>query len=273
MLTPEEWLFLATVWASCLVDGGVAVGFLIRAHIKHHKVMDLRSVAVAVGLTTVVFLSKLIILAVLGVGLFGQIHLVYIDLVVIVPLIAVLVLVFSIRVPGAVTGPVKCLAGLCLIGPFVGWYATFWEPFQLRIETATIVVKQDRAGSEPIKIGVMTDLQTRHVSDYERRAVKLLLDQRPDIILLPGDIFQGSDEALEGQFSALRELLMQLDAPGGVFLVPGDVDQVDGRLEKFVEGTKIRLLVNQDVEREIKGRKFTIAGVELRYRSRGPRAD
>ena len=114
------------------------------------------------------------------------------------------------------------LASLGLLA--VGFYATFWEPFRLRVERASVPVASGRDGLGSVRIGVLTDLQTNRVTDYERGAVDRLMALRADVILLPGDLFQGTDDEFEAG-AALRDLLSRLSAPGGVYFAMGDVDQ------------------------------------------------
>jgi predicted MPP superfamily phosphohydrolase len=87
--------------------------------------------------------------------------------------------------------------------------------------------------------------------------------QRPDLVLIAGDVFQGSDAEFERWLPELRRLFSKLDAPGGVFLVPGDVDQSPGRLERLVEHTRVRLLRNAVAQVVVNDRRITLAGLEL----------
>ena len=75
-----------------------------------------------------------------------------------------------------------------------------------------------------MRIAVLADLQTTGIGDHERAAVRAILDARPDVILVPGDLFQADDAALGTEGPAVRDLLALLEAAGGVYLVEGDVD-------------------------------------------------
>ena len=148
----------------------------------------------------------------------------------------------------------------------VGIDATFIEPFRLRVETARVAVSPQRAGAEPIRIGVLTDLQTNGVTAYERSAVALLMAQHPDIVLLPGDVFQGSAAQFDATREALRDLFARLaEAPGGVFLVLGDTDGDGQHLWEMLRSTPVRFLVNETTRINVRGRRITIGGTELRY--------
>ena len=71
--------------------------------------------------------------------------------------------------------------------PVTGAYATFVEPFDLRLEITHIPLAPVQRLSRPIRVGVLADIQTAHVTAYEHAAVDRLMAERPDVILLPGD--------------------------------------------------------------------------------------
>jgi predicted MPP superfamily phosphohydrolase len=264
------WLESSIGWvvaASAALDFIVGVAMLLvrmGGESATRSRIGLRRLAAAFGVTTLVFAVKATFLVRLGVDPFGLIALIYTDLVVVVPLLGLVVLGASIW--GRPTaGSVRGLVVLSLLALPIGWYATFWEPFNLKTEAASVPIAAERAGRSPLRIAVLSDLQTRHVTDYERGAVDRILAMKPDLILLPGDIFQGSEEALDRELPALHDLLSRLDAPGGVYYAPGDVDQAPGRPERLFEGTKVKRLVNDMARVRVRDRMVTIGGVELRY--------
>ena len=260
--------FHAVVTLSTLVDAAAAgVGLFApwpRGEGPDARTIDLVRVARAAGLTALAFALKL---PFLGLHAFGLIRLAYIDLVVLVPLAGLAVLLASRRLRVTPLARLAAWAGLGLAA--VGVYATLVEPFRLRLETARVPVAAGREGRGAIRIGVMTDFQTDQVTDYERGAVDRLMAQRPDVILLPGDVFQGDDDAFDRELPALRALLGRLAAPGGVYLVPGDVDRPVGRVHRLAEGTNITPLVNEVVSVTVGDRKVTIGGLDLDYRAWG----
>jgi predicted MPP superfamily phosphohydrolase len=269
--------FDGIVLASTLVDLAVALAaLLVRRPVEWTTGprVTLPRLVAAVAFTSIFFAAKAVALVWLGVHPFGIMRLVYVDLVIVVPLIG-MVLIWSDRAWDWPFGPfmpwsVRNLALASLLLPLVGYYATCVEPFRLRVEHATVTAAPGREFSSPLRIGVLSDLQVRHVGPYEHRVIDTLMAERPDLILMPGDVFQGSDADFERQRPALRALLAKLDAPAGVFLVPGDVDQSPGRLARAVEGTHITLLENAahfDADRGL-----VLGGIELAYKGRAARA-
>jgi predicted MPP superfamily phosphohydrolase len=217
-------------------------------------------------------LAKAAALIPLGLTPFGIVHLVYLFLVLTVPLIGAITLATEAtnRANGrglGLTLPARTLAVLSLLGAPVGCYATFVEPFQFRVERATLALPAWRQGSDTIRVGILTDLQTSHVTEYEHAAVERLLAQRPGLILIPGDVFQGDDAAFERELPALRALLARLEAPGGVFVVAGDTDQAPGRMARLVAGSRIRWLDFGLATVEVGDRRVTIGGVGLDFAS------
>jgi hypothetical protein len=227
----------------------------------------------AVAITSVVFAAKAVFLVAMGVHPFGILRLIYVDLVIVVPLIGMF-LIWADRGWDWPYGPfmtwsVRNVALASLLLPLVGFYMTCVEPFRLRVERASVPVAAWREFKGPLRIGVLSDIQIRHVGDYEHRVIDTLMAEKPDLILMPGDVFQGSDADFERERPALRELLAGLDAPAGVFLVPGDTDQSPGRVARIVEGTRIKPLENAtafDADRGV-----LIGGIELDYRSTAAR--
>lgn len=157
--------------------------------------------------------------------------------------------------------------GGLLLAP-LGFYATHVEPAMLEVtRPAPVEVAELRAGGSTITVGVLTDLQTPEIGDRERAAVDELMAADPDIVLLPGDVIQSTNTTFDRELPALRELLSRLDAPGGVFLVGGDVDKPLDRLPRMVESTGVRYLADEVVTTTVDDRTVTIGGIGVDYRS------
>jgi predicted MPP superfamily phosphohydrolase len=198
---------------------------------------------------------------------FGAIHLAYLFTVVAVPLTAAVLVAARGRARDELgfTAPVKVLLVPALLLAPLGVYMTHIEPYWLSVdEVGPVTVDAARGGDEPVRIGVLTDWQLRHVGDYEVHAVDELLAAKPDIILLPGDIFQDDDEAFHRELPALRAQFNRMDVPGGAFLVDGDSDPVD-RMRTMSEGTPVRFLYNEIVHTRVRDRDVTIGGSELSF--------
>ncbi len=192
---------------------------------------------------------------------FGVMHVVWLDLVVVVPLAAALLGLLAWRAGGALVRTLV-VAGL-LIAP-VGAYASFGEPGRLVVERTTVELPRERGGAGPIRIAVLSDIQFEHVGDHEREAVARLMAERPDVILLTGDYHQGSRAEFAHERPAIRRLFARLRAPGGVFAVQGDVEGPADFRRTFA-GTGVRMLFNETARTRVGDRELTIGGVQLAY--------
>ena len=193
---------------------------------------------------------------------FALAHIAYLGLVVSAPILGlgVLVAIVRHRLP-----TVAVVAAVALLIPVpVGWYATHWAPYALRVSEARVVLAPARAGHDPVRIGVLADLQTNHVGSYERRVVRTLQAQHPDLIVIPGDLFQGNEAQFRRVLPAYRALLRSLHAPHGVYAVQGDAETAD-RLARLVAGTGVVVLNDRVVSLRVGDRHVLLGGNKLRW--------
>ena len=124
--------------------------------------------------------------------------------------------------------PASAVCGL-LIGA-VGVDAFLVEPTRLEVSHHRVAVPGLVA---PMRIVVVADLQTDHVGDFEREALQAALDQRPDLVLFPGDYLQLPPDRFAEESGSLNQLLHELGFADVPFVaVRGDVD-MDGWEESF----------------------------------------
>ncbi len=212
--------------------------------------------AAAAGLLVV----SLVALATDHLRAFGIIHLLYLVGTVSVPMVGVAgATVIWSRRPGITT---VALVVLLLVSAPVGFYATHVEPLWLRVDHVDVAVDGARAGDDPVKIGVLADLQTNSVGSHEREAVDRLVAAAPDVIVIPGDLFHGSDAEYARELDAMRGLLGRLDAPHGVYFTQGDADP-EVWVARMFEGTEIQVLDRDVVDVEIGDRRLRIGGHTL----------
>ncbi|MYD82172.1 MAG: metallophosphoesterase [Acidimicrobiales bacterium] len=197
-------------------------------------------------------------LLITGVDGFTLIHVAYVVGTVGVPLAGGIVLVGARPRPRPWGVTAVCVVALAAIP--VGVYATYVEPFWLRVETVSLGVD---GVDEPIRIGVLADLQTTAVGEYERDAVERLLGFEPDIVLLPGDLYQFDaglfDERAPGFTELIRRIVGEVPL---VYLVSGNTDTVAG-LRRITEGTGARVLDNEIDVFELKGVSVIVGGTTL----------
>jgi uncharacterized protein len=211
--------------------------------------------AVASGL----WLLKLVTLGVLGLEpLFGTVHLLWLDVILVVPLAGLLLVV------RARWAPLRAAGALAVLLAPAGAYASFVEPSRLVVTRVDVPLAPERGGGGPLRVAVLSDLQFERVTGHEREAVDRALALKPDLVLLPGDVHQGSDDVLREELPEIRTLLRRLRAPGGVFFVGGDQER-GGEAELVTRGTGVRLLEDEIVRTRVAGRAVTIGGIGVRY--------
>ncbi len=219
-------------------------------------------VATAVGAMALILFLQFPVYMSLGLGFFGIVRLAYAQIVVAVPLLAATALVLRRRANLTPAAAVAAMAGV-LLAP-VGLWSTFVEPTRLQLERAAFELPPDRAGSSPIRIGVLSDLQTFDVGDYEHEVVTRLLAEEPDLILLPGDFFHPChDDERAAALPELRSVLERVRAPFGAYAVPGDVETAE-QLVFMLDGTGIVPLVDETVRLRVRDREITLFGASGR---------
>jgi len=139
--------------------------------------------------------------------------------------------------------------GACLLILGLGMDAAYvraceMEPFDLQVRRYEAVSSAYRG--RPLRIALISDLQTDHVTAYEQAAFERVEAERPDLILLTGDYLQVlSQEAYERERPALLALFDRIRhrPPLGMFAVHGDVDWSSHSLD----GAPVRLLEDESV--------------------------
>lgn len=225
--------------------------------------------AVVLGLTVLALASVVVLVVASGRGLgpFGLTRLLYLQAAVAIPILGAGLL--ALAAWRSTSRPALVGAALLLVPAPIGFWGTHVAPFRLQVDRHQVPVDDDRAGAGSVRIAVLADLQTTQVGEHERRAVQAVLDAEPDLILLPGDLFQADAAALREHGPGVRELLGLLRAPGGVYLIEGDVDSPD-RLAALVP-PNVTVLDDRVVDVDVRDRRVRIGGTRLDMAS--PSAD
>ena len=92
------------------------------------------------------------------------------------------------------------VAALLLVGIYIDAYHI--EPYRLQVTRHTLTSSKL---TQPLRLVVLADLQMEELGDYERRALRTVVAQQPDLVLLTGDYIEGHD--LRGELNAyLKEI-------------------------------------------------------------------
>ena len=224
-------------WGTALAD--VAVGFLVAA------------------LFSIVAIVVLVVWA--GLDLFGMIHFVYLLAVVGFPLGTAWIIIPHLidaerRTP--FVGWLLIISSIALVS--IGLWGTHVEPFRLQVDTQILGAP---GATEPVIIGVIADLQTTSITSHERAALDAVLAEEPDVVVLPGDLFQLEPDDVA---SALPEFVGWLrnltDAVDHVVLVNGNVDDAE-IVSDIAEESGAIYLDDELRVLTIRGQRLTIVGL------------
>jgi uncharacterized protein len=99
--------------------------------------------------------------------------------------------------------------------------------------------------SQPLKIAHLSDLHTKGLGFRERRLLKLLDQEKPDVIVITGDTISSS-----GTYEQEAHLLRELHAPLGVWLVRGNWENWHTLRNEteFYRANGIHFLLNRSAE-------------------------
>lgn len=263
-----------TIGLTVLAVLAAAVGVAVLVRVARRRAITASTVIGAVVVAAAVVLIGAVIGVAVVVDLFGLAHLVYLSVVLTVPLVGAAVLVLRRWSPGSAgegagrrrgaSTAATVLAVAMLMPAPLGIYATHVAPYRLRVESFDVTVPEGRAGRDEVVIAVLSDLQTVGVGAHERAAVQAVLDAEPDVILIPGDLFQGGPALIEERGDAVRALLARLEAPGGVYFVQGDVDRSSPD-EQLLGGTGIEVLDDEVRQVDVRDRTVLIGGTRKDY--------
>lgn len=195
---------------------------------------------------------------------FGVVHVIYLAIVFSLPLAAFLLTATAwLRLRATnrrLANRNYVLLALGMIPAAFGFYATHVAPDQLNTDNQTIVL---RDVERPIRVAVVSDLQTPNIGQHERDAVAMAIAAEPDLVLLPGDLWAASPERFQAMRPDLVELLTSLlDATHHVVMVVGDTDNLSD-LQGLADDTGVVLLANEIWEHDVAGQQVVIAGTTL----------
>lgn len=154
---------------------------------------------------------------------------------------------------------------------FIGYIALYRgaivEPGRLTLTEQPILLDRLAPGSRGLRILHISDLHIECLSVRETQLLEMMHSAAADVILITGDYVNISFNVDPLTHAQVRELLGKLDAPLGVYAVPGSpaVDLPDV-VPPLFEGTPVRLLRNETVVITAPGgERFTIMGLDCRH--------
>jgi uncharacterized protein len=148
------------------------------------------------------------------------------------------------------------------LGGLAAW-AFLVEPRWIEVNPARIHIRDLPPELEGLRIALLTDLHAGEGTPMSviRRACRLTMRHRPDLVAITGDL--AADDA--GGFSEVLHALDGLEAPLGVYAVPGNHDHTVGieKWQREIGGhPRIRALTNRAIVHTIGAARLCVAGVD-----------
>lgn len=159
--------------------------------------------------------------------------------------------------------PLTALAALAAVQgslTLLSWYGHLVEPFAVRQTRLRWEVPGLQA---PLRLLLLTDLHVERLTRRERDLLATVRDEAPDLVLVGGDLLNLSFVGDPRAMAQARELLSQLSAPAGVYLVRGTWDVDPPHLvERMLDGLDNITPINGDrVMLEHHGAQLQLVGV------------
>jgi predicted MPP superfamily phosphohydrolase len=142
-----------------------------------------------------------------------------------------------------------------------GTYGVAYERHRIGVTEATLPVSGFPPAFDGLRIGFLTDIHysTLVSADDIVRAVSLVNEAQPDVIVLGGDYVTFGDRAFVGP---VAELLAPLTAPYGVFAILGNHDD-DRDMPAALARKHIQVLRDARTRLEVRGERIDVAGVRF----------
>lgn len=141
-------------------------------------------------------------------------------------------------------------------------YTCLIEPFALKVSRLDLAFRKLSPEAPSIRVVQIADIHLERTTRRERKLVALVKSLQPDLILMTGDYLNHSYIGEETAIEHVRLLIRELDAPYGVYAVPGtpliDPPEVIARI---FDGLEVKMLENESVKVTIAGQEIHLVGV------------
>jgi uncharacterized protein len=161
--------------------------------------------------------------------------------------------------------PARVTAALLVILLAIYGYAYHVEPFDIQVRTHQVTLAGARPRLTTLRILHLSDIQAATVGEHEERALRLGLEQAPELIVFTGDLAQADpwgsrDVALPKLRRMLRSAVAR--APLGAYAVQGNMDR---DWPQTMEGSGFVPLSDSSVAVDLPGgRRVCLTGLTLR---------
>ena len=164
------------------------------------------------------------------------------------------------------------LWSLVIAGAVFGYYVRYVEPARVVVSERTLHLPRLPEALRGLRIVHLSDFHCQREPGIERssrQAIRLAMQQEPDLIAISGDLFDTCEDAV-----GCADQLDGLDAPLGVWAAPGNHDRSHRDpfacmeappedvtvLHETLEARNIALLANENARLTVGGAQIAIAG-------------
>lgn len=148
------------------------------------------------------------------------------------------------------------LQSLILLG---GLYAFYIEPFWITISMKRIETLKISTGKQ-IRIVQISDLHIERITRREMELIRKVNDLEPDVIFVTGDYPNLSNTEDPVTWEQITQVISQLRAKYGVFLIDGSVESAE-RVQRLADETGTTALNNQIHELNWDGSRVFLIGI------------
>lgn len=125
-----------------------------------------------------------------------------------------------------------------------------------RLTLRRIELRSPKAGPEPVRLLHLSDIHVSRWGTMEERIVALARELKPDLILMTGDY--SSDRPVPED---VCRLVREIGESAPTYCTLGNAELRPPPYEKLIEAGPATWLLNETVERKVRGMRFRITGV------------
>jgi predicted MPP superfamily phosphohydrolase len=140
------------------------------------------------------------------------------------------------------------IAGALFAAAFVSGFYAWFNASWTRVQKIVVKLENLPAAWKGRRAGLISDLHLGHVrnGNFLRRIVAKVMKEKPDVIFVAGDLYDGT--AIDASKAA--EPLRKLTAPHGTYFVAGNHEQFgdDSKYLNAVAAAGVRVLTNEKID-------------------------
>jgi predicted MPP superfamily phosphohydrolase len=140
------------------------------------------------------------------------------------------------------------------------------EPFWLETSEYELAFADLDPSAPPLRIVHLTDLHIERTTGREIKAVARINALQPDLVVITGDHINTSYLNNRTAHEHFRWFVNQIDAPYGVYVTRGSVEQEPEAMAQLVQGTDLRWLENEHVLLDVRGQRVALVGVATSHK-------